>query len=499
MPPLAVLPLRAAAICAPLAALQLPLPLRHGNSISMAAAAPPRAAALHTCAECTEAFASRNQLFKHLRVHALSAATAGQQDNGRELPPRMAPAPPPRHDQQWAWSPGALDIAIEEAHRHPEIYRVVVKPQGMETLTDGDGKTYPALTAQDALMIPSRWGNVRGACAKFKKARPCHRLDAGTGGLVLCAESKAAERAIKMGFHDRHVKKRYRALVVGRLEPREGSISRALKGKPSTTRYAVAAYTPSDRYGCVSTVDLWPVEGRNHQLRKHLQSVGHPIVGDRHYSFASTWPEDDGGWPPCQFLWALEMWFPDPGVLCEIAEAAANDDAAAVVAKREGEGALAGDGHSGGGTGAATAAATEWQRAIAAAPAALAESVRALRSKHLAAVSGAAGAAALEAARAAAVGKHGEVSLRMRRSELAKFAHGAERQSVGRALNAAKGEIGAALQAKEAALSPPPPGSSTGRPSCAPPPAREAPIVHVCIPEPALFERFRRAVGGQPD
>ena len=115
----------------------------------------------------------------------------------------------------------------------------------------------------------------------YKKAIPCHRLDSSTGGLVVCSKNRPAEVCIKMCFRQKLIKKRYRAIVPGRLEPKEGSLATPCGGKESLTKYNVVEYTRSARYGWISTVDCWPVTGRKHQIRKHLMVAGHAILGDR--------------------------------------------------------------------------------------------------------------------------------------------------------------------------------------------------------------------------
>jgi len=96
---------------------------------------------------------------------------------------------------------------------------------------------------------------------------------------VICSKSRKHEVIIKHLFFHRQVKKRYRAIVSGRLEPATGIIDAPIKGKVSKTRYSVVQYTDSIRYGTITTVDLFPITGRKHQLRKHLMSLGHPILG----------------------------------------------------------------------------------------------------------------------------------------------------------------------------------------------------------------------------
>ena len=96
---------------------------------------------------------------------------------------------------------------------------------------------------------------------------------------MICSKTRKDEVTIKQLFFHRQVKKRYRAMVSGRLEPATGIIDAPVKGKVSKTRYSVVQYTDSIRNGTITTVDLFPITGRQHQLRKHLLSVGHPILG----------------------------------------------------------------------------------------------------------------------------------------------------------------------------------------------------------------------------
>lgn len=112
-----------------------------------------------------------------------------------------------------------------------------------------------------------------------KKAVPVHRLDRATGGLVLCSNSKLSEIILKQCFSHRVVKKRYRALVMGRLisntpDENEGLITIALSGQDCITKYKIIKHTPSVKYEIITTVDLYPVTGRRHQLRKHMQAIG---------------------------------------------------------------------------------------------------------------------------------------------------------------------------------------------------------------------------------
>jgi len=120
---------------------------------------------------------------------------------------------------------------------------------------------------------------------------PVHRLDKEVSGVMLYALHPEAHRFLNNAFEKREVHKTYQALVHGGITEDQGVITRAirefgsgrmgvddLKGKPSETRFSVLKR--SDRF---TLVELYPQTGRRHQLRVHLYSIGHPIVGDTRY------------------------------------------------------------------------------------------------------------------------------------------------------------------------------------------------------------------------
>lgn len=129
----------------------------------------------------------------------------------------------------------------------------------------------------------------------FADALVVHRLDMATSGLFLMARGSAMQRALSIAFAGREVAKRYIAVVAGRMEG-EGEIdlpliadwpNRPLQkvdhavGKPSRTLWRALAY---DAERDTTHVELEPVTGRSHQLRVHLQAIGHPILGDALYA-----------------------------------------------------------------------------------------------------------------------------------------------------------------------------------------------------------------------
>lgn len=131
------------------------------------------------------------------------------------------------------------------------------------------------------------------------EAKVTHRLDMATSGLLMFAKHRTAEVAISKMFQARTVEKHYIALVQGQLEG-EGSVDVPLitdwenrprqivhfeLGKPAKTLYQVLDY---DVEQDISRVLLTPITGRSHQLRVHMQYIGHPITGDKLYHPAPT-------------------------------------------------------------------------------------------------------------------------------------------------------------------------------------------------------------------
>lgn len=113
--------------------------------------------------------------------------------------------------------------------------------------------------------------------------RPIHRLDRETSGVVLCAATAKASSRYGQFFVRGQVVKRYRALVHGRTHEK-GVIRRPLKeGNTGKPQEAVTRYRKLAWYGPSTYIEARPETGRRHQIRRHLQGIGHAVVGDERY------------------------------------------------------------------------------------------------------------------------------------------------------------------------------------------------------------------------
>ncbi len=112
--------------------------------------------------------------------------------------------------------------------------------------------------------------------------RPVNRLDKGTSGAVILAKSSTAAGMFGRLVKEEGLGKLYLALAAGAV-PESGTVSEPLDGKESETRFRRLALL-----GEVSLLALYPVTGRMHQIRRHLQMIGHPVLGDLRYGGSSV-------------------------------------------------------------------------------------------------------------------------------------------------------------------------------------------------------------------
>lgn len=136
--------------------------------------------------------------------------------------------------------------------------------------------------------------------------RPVHRIDAATCGLLLIAKTKSAHLHLSKQFEQKTIQKQYQAIAIGQL-PERGQIDTPIDGKPSTTVYETIEVVPSLKNEFLTFVNLYPITGRTHQLRKHLAEINHPILGDKLYG-----KEGLILWKKGLFLCAMALKFQHP-------------------------------------------------------------------------------------------------------------------------------------------------------------------------------------------
>lgn len=174
----------------------------------------------------------------------------------------------------------------------------------------------------DLLSVPGK-GPANQHClpsrlqARFPTIRIVHRLDYATSGVMVLALSADAHRNLSKQFHDRQTTKRYIADIAGKLDTHEGEVNLPLRcdweNRPKQMvdfEKGKAAKTLWRQLSCgedSTRVELKPITGRSHQLRVHMQQLGHPIIGDRFYA-----PEDIEAKSPRLHLHAEELSFFHP-------------------------------------------------------------------------------------------------------------------------------------------------------------------------------------------
>lgn len=193
-----------------------------------------------------------------------------------ELPPPPPPGPRPEA------------IPLELLHEDEHLV-VVVKPAGMVV--------HPGHGQSEGTLISALLGRGVSLAPTGAPDRPgiVHRLDKGTSGILVVAKTAEAHAGLARAFAERRMEKRYRALVWGRPDPASGRIERAIgrsrnhplkmavNGTRGRKRVAETLYDTLEAFTGFALLDVRPRTGRTHQIRVHLQSIHHPIVGDEQY------------------------------------------------------------------------------------------------------------------------------------------------------------------------------------------------------------------------
>lgn len=178
------------------------------------------------------------------------------------------------------------DIPLDILYQDADVV-VVNKPCGMVV--------HPAAGNEDGTLVNALLYHVKDLSGIGGEMRPgiVHRLDKDTSGLILVAKNDRAHTALSEQFKERSMEKHYRAVAFGHFAEPCGLIDAPIArhpvdrkkmavvpdGKPSQTEWRVI-----EQMKCASDLDVHLLTGRTHQIRVHMQSVGHPLLGDRIYA-----------------------------------------------------------------------------------------------------------------------------------------------------------------------------------------------------------------------
>jgi 23S rRNA pseudouridine955/2504/2580 synthase/23S rRNA pseudouridine1911/1915/1917 synthase len=171
----------------------------------------------------------------------------------------------------------ALSFQIPEIIFENEDFVAINKPSGLLSIPDREGKEQSLKN-----ILKEKYGSIFTV----------HRIDRDTSGLIVFAKNEKTHRFLSQAFEGRTVKKIYSGIVIGSLTEKKGTVDAAImehpakygvmvinrKGKESITDYEV-----TEDFGIFSLLRFRIYTGRTHQIRVHMQHIGHPVVCDPLY------------------------------------------------------------------------------------------------------------------------------------------------------------------------------------------------------------------------
>ena len=176
----------------------------------------------------------------------------------------------------------ALNIVFEDDH-----LIVIDKQAGLVV--------HPAAGNADGTLVNALLHHCGGSLSGIGGvARPgiVHRIDKDTSGLMVAAKTDRAHEGLAKQFHDHSIDRRYKAIVSGRPAPPVGTVDAPLARSPSNRKKiaivrggkrAVTHFTTLQRLREAALVECRLETGRTHQVRVHMASLGHPLLGDPVY------------------------------------------------------------------------------------------------------------------------------------------------------------------------------------------------------------------------
>ena len=214
----------------------------------------------------------------------------------------------------------APDIGVSVVYEDEDLL-IVDKPAGL--VVHPSPGHHGGDTLVNALLARAG-GADYGGIAGVARPGIVHRLDRDTSGLLMVAKHDAAQASRMMQLKARRIRKTYQALVAGEVAAAVGRIEAPIgrdpkrrtrmavvpDGRPSTTGYRVR-----ERFAGWTLLELDLVTGRTHQIRVHLEAIGHPVAGDPVYGTGTSRRGPDGLDRMFLHAWRLELAAPRDGHL----------------------------------------------------------------------------------------------------------------------------------------------------------------------------------------
>jgi 23S rRNA pseudouridine1911/1915/1917 synthase len=186
----------------------------------------------------------------------------------------------------------AQDIPFELISEHPD-FLIINKPAGISV--------HPCENEKSGTLVNGlikKFPEIKGIGENEWRPGIVHRLDKETSGILIIAKNQKAFGYFKQIFQDRKIQKTYKAWIWGNLKNKKGKIEAFIgRSNQNPTKQAVSHnpeklinpknaltyYKTIQELPDKSLIELQPKTGRKHQLRLHLHSLGHPILGDKKY------------------------------------------------------------------------------------------------------------------------------------------------------------------------------------------------------------------------
>ena len=213
----------------------------------------------------------------------------------------------------------APDIPLRIVYEDRDLV-IVDKPAGLVVHPSAGHDSDTLVNALLAHGPGDQWGGIAGV----QRPGIVHRLDRDTSGLLIVARNDAAQASVMAQLKARRIKKTYQALVHGSVAAAVGRIEAPIgrdpkhrtrmavvqDGRPSVTGYRVL-----ERFTDWTLLELDLVTGRTHQIRVHLEAIGHPVAGDPVYGTGTSRRGPDGLDRLFLHAWRLELTAPSDGHL----------------------------------------------------------------------------------------------------------------------------------------------------------------------------------------